>query len=76
MEEESDMYGFQIKLNVQQQAIRLQCDGSSRRNESNWVTVAQEQQLPPEAKLKGMIRLVSNLTVFCNVDIVVADTLT
>lgn len=68
MEEESDLYGFQIKLNVQQQAIRLQCDGSSRRNESNWVTVAQEQQLPAEAKLKGMIRLVRIYNAVCNTE--------
>lgn len=57
-EGETDLYGFQLKLNVKQQAVRLQCDGSSRRTEGNWVSVAQQQQLPPEVKLKGMIRLV------------------
>jgi hypothetical protein len=57
---ETDLNGFQLnKLNVQQQAIRLQCDGTSRRAEANWVSVAQQQQLPPEAKLKGLIRMVS-----------------
>lgn len=58
MEEETDLYGFSVKLNVQHQAVRLQCDGISRRNESQWAQVAQQQQLPPEAKLKSMIRLV------------------
>ena len=59
-DQEFDLYGFQLKgLDVQQQAIRLQCDGNSRRNESNWVAVAQQQQLPPEAKLKSMVRQVS-----------------
>jgi hypothetical protein len=57
MEEETDLYGFQLKLNVQQQAVRLQCDGVSTRNEGAWVSVAQQQQLPPAAKLKGMMRL-------------------
>lgn len=56
---ETDLYGFQLgNLTVQQQAIRLQNDGSSRRAEAAWVVVAQQQQLPPEAKLKSMIRLV------------------
>lgn len=57
---DTDLYGFQLKqLNVQQQAIRLQCDGTAARAQANWVSVAQQQQLPPEAKLKGLIRLVS-----------------
>lgn len=60
MEEETDLYGFQLKLNLQQQAIRMQCDGISRRNESSWASIAQQQQLPAEAKLKGMLRLVSS----------------
>lgn len=64
MEVEADLYGFELKLDVQQQAVRLQCDGTSRRAESQWVSAAQEQQLPPEAKLKGMVRQVRVLHVY------------
>jgi hypothetical protein len=72
--EEADLYGFQLKLDVKQQAVRLQCDGSSRRAEGNWISVAQQQQLPPGTKLKGMIRLVG-LTLTCSCTRYVGGTL-
>eukprot|EP00879_Flechtneria_rotunda_P024099 GHRR01025541.1.p1 GENE.GHRR01025541.1~~GHRR01025541.1.p1 ORF type:complete len:165 (+),score=59.64 GHRR01025541.1:654-1148(+) len=52
----SDLYGFQINLTVQQQAIRLQCDGASKRNEGLWLPYVEKLQLPPANKLKELVR--------------------
>ena len=55
----TDLYGFEIKVNVQGQAVRMQCDGSSRRLEGSWLPFVAETKLPPEHKLKEMVRKVS-----------------
>lgn len=54
----TDLYGFEIKVNVQQQAVRLQCDGAAQRHEGTWSPFIQSNKLPPEAKLKLMVRKV------------------
>lgn len=54
----NDLYGFQISVTVQQQAVRLQADGVSSGTEGLWLPFVQSMTLPPENKLKGMIRKV------------------
>jgi hypothetical protein len=58
LETVTDLYGFDIKVNVQAQAIRLQCDGNSRRNESTWAPFVEKNKLPGEHRLKEMVRKV------------------
>jgi hypothetical protein len=58
-EDITDLYGFRIEATVQQQAVRLQCDGTSQRLEGAWAGAV--SQLPPEAKLKGLVREVTGV---------------
>lgn len=55
-ESTTDLYGFSIKVSVQQQAIRMQADGISRRAEGAWAAYVGDSQLPPDNKLKDMVR--------------------
>lgn len=52
----TDLYGFQMQATVQQQAMRQMCDGSSTRAEAAWMAYVQQQALPPDSKLKELIR--------------------
>lgn len=54
----TDLYGFQTKATVQQQAIRQMADGASRLSEAAWLPFVQQNKLPPESKLKDMVRKV------------------
>lgn len=56
-----DLYGFKINVTVQQQAVRLQADGVSSGAEAVWLPYIQSTNLPPENKLKTMIRKVEML---------------
>eukprot|EP00878_Enallax_costatus_P037409 GHUV01042253.1.p1 GENE.GHUV01042253.1~~GHUV01042253.1.p1 ORF type:complete len:124 (+),score=34.49 GHUV01042253.1:332-703(+) len=52
----TDLYGFQTKATVQQQAVRQMADGASRFSEAAWLSYVQQNKLPPEGKLKEMVR--------------------
>lgn len=54
----TDLYGFQSKATVQQQAVRQMADGASRLSEAAWLPFVQQNKLPTENKLKEMIRKV------------------
>ncbi|KAF8072845.1 Tbc1d2 [Scenedesmus sp. PABB004] len=55
-EQASDLYGFAFAATLQQQAVRLQADGAARRAEAAWLPFAAAQRLPPEHRLKDMVR--------------------
>ncbi len=57
-EKVSDLYGFELRLSVQEQSQRLSCDSTSEKLVPTWLPFVEKGKLPAEAKLKDMIRKV------------------
>lgn len=53
---DSDLYGFTLKLSVQQVAERQDCDEISEKTQSAWRPYVESNKMPPESKLKDLAR--------------------
>lgn len=56
MDSKVDLYGFNLKISVQHQAERIECDKAAEKEEEKWRAFIEKNKLPPESKLKEMVR--------------------